>query len=128
MCLHLDGEEGLTVEFGMWIVVLELLDGPPCRSAVCDVAAKTFRHTGVEDGDHTTIASEDERARVALCREVAGHLIVVVDSHFDRPFTRLIAKVGLQSRIVSHREVSGVAIFPNDVKGIPVLIKTVRSS
>ena len=103
------------VEVSVRIVVFELLNGPPCRSAIGDVAAKTFRHTGVKDGNHTTIASKDERARVAVCREVAGRLIVVVDGHFDRLFTKLIAKVGLQSGIASCCEVSGVAVFSNDV-------------
>ena len=48
------------VEVSVRIVVFELLNSPPRRSAIGDVAAKTFQHTGVKDGNHTTIVSKDE--------------------------------------------------------------------
>jgi hypothetical protein len=120
--------EGGAVKVGVRIVSLELLDGPPGRSAVGDMAADTFRHAGVEDSEHTTIASEDERAGVALCGEVAGRLTIVVNGHFDRLFTKLIAKIRLQSGIASHRKVGGVAILPDDVNGIPIVVVTVGRS
>ena len=89
------------------------------------MAAETFWHAGMEDSEHTTIASEDERAGVALCGEVAGRLTILVNCHFHRLFTKLIAKIRLQSGIASHRKVSRVAILPDDVNGIPILVETV---
>ena len=128
LCSRLAGEEGRAVEVGVRIVNFELLDGPPRRSAIGDVAAETFQHARVEDIEHMTITSEDERARVALCGEVAGRLTVVVNGHFDRLSTKLIAKISFQSGIASRRKVGGVAILPNDVNGIPILVVTVGSS
>ena len=76
----------------MGILSFELLDDPPGRSAVGDMAVETFWHAGVEDSEHTTISSEDERAGVALCGEVAGRLTIVVNGHFGRLITKLIAR------------------------------------
>ena len=112
----------------MRIVDFELFYGPPRRSAVGDVAAEFFRHARVEDSDHTTIASEDERTRVTLCGEVAGRLTLVVNGHFDRLSTKPIANISLQPGLASHRKVGGVAVFPDDVNGIPLLVVTVGSS
>lgn len=57
---HLGREEGRAIEVGIGIEFLELFDGPPGRSAICDMAADTLGHAGVEDGNHTTVASEYE--------------------------------------------------------------------
>ena len=92
------------------------------------MAAKTPGHARVEDSEHTTIASEDERAGVPLCGEVAGRLTIVVNGRFDRFFTKLIAKIRFRSGIASHRKVGRVAILPDDVKGIPILVETVGLS
>lgn len=62
LCSCLAGEEGCAVKIGVRIVDFELLDGPPRRSAVGDVAAETFWHDRVEDSELTTIASKDKRA------------------------------------------------------------------
>ena len=69
MCSRLAGLESREVVVGVRIGAFELLDGPPRRSTVGDVAAEAFRHARVEDSEHPTISSEDERARVALCGE-----------------------------------------------------------
>jgi len=52
LCSHL---EGRAVEVGVRIAEFDLLDDPPCRSGVGDVAAGTFRHSrvGDSDTDHT---------------------------------------------------------------------------
>ena len=128
LCSRLVGEEGRAVEVGVRIVDFELLDGPPRRSAVGDVAAETFRHARVEDSEHKTTTSEDERARVALCGEVAGRLTVVVNGHFDGLSAKRIAEISLQSGIASRRKVGGVAVLPDDVNGISILVVTVGSS
>ena len=120
--------EGRAVEVGVRITEFDLLDDPPRRSGVGDVAAGTFRHSRVEDTDHTTVASEDERARVALCGEGAGLLIVVVYGQFDRLDAKFIASVGLQSGIASHRKVGGVPVLHDDETGIPITVVTVRRS
>ena len=112
---------------GVRIGVFELLDGPPRRSTVGDVTAEAFRHARVEDSEHPTISSEDERARVALCGEVARRLAVVVNGHFDRLFAELIAKISLQSGIAAYSKVGDVAVLSDDVNGIPFLVVTVGS-
>ena len=43
----------------MLVVELELLDDPPGRSPVGDMAAKPLGHAGVEDGKHEAAAGED---------------------------------------------------------------------
>ena len=54
--------EGSAVEVGVRIFDLELLDDPPGRGGIGDVAAPAFRHRRVENTDHMTLAIEDERA------------------------------------------------------------------
>ena len=110
----------------MRIVEFNLLDDPPRRSGVGDMAAGTFGHSRVEDTDHTTVASEDERARVALCREGARLLIVVVYSQFNRFDAKLITSVGLQSGIASNRKVGGVTILQDNETRLPITIVTIR--
>lgn len=122
MCSRL---EGGPVKVGVRIVSLELLDDPPGRSAVGDMAAETFGHARVEDSEHTTVASEDERTRVTLCGEVARRLTIVINSHFDRLFARHVAKIRLQSRVASHRKVGRISILPDDVNGITIVVVTV---
>lgn len=82
----------------------------------------------MEDSEHTTIASEDERARVALCGEVARCHAIVVNGHFDRLFTKLVAKICLQSGIVPHCKVGRIAILPNNINWIPIVVVTVGCS
>ena len=92
------------------------------------MGVKTSENARVEDSEHTTIASEDERAGVPPFGEVAGRPTIVVNGYFDRRITKLIAKIRFQSGIASHRKVGRVAILPDDVKGVPILVETVGLS
>jgi len=58
----------------MRVLELELLDGPPGGGGEGNVTVTTFLHPRVENTDHTTLAIEDERARVALVGERARPL------------------------------------------------------
>ena len=51
--------EGGAVKVGVRIVSLELLDGPPGRSAVGDMAAETFGHARVEDSEHVKMSEPE---------------------------------------------------------------------
>jgi len=72
-------------------VLFELLDDPPRRSGEGDVAA----HARMKHANHTTVASPNERARVAVLGEVAETLIVVENGDFDGLLAKLGANVGL---------------------------------
>ena len=60
LCLRSGGEEGRARDVSGWILKFELVEGPPDRSSISDVAVGAFRHARVEDGKHFTIASENE--------------------------------------------------------------------
>jgi len=121
--------EGLLFEVSIWILEFELLDGPPGRRAIGDVVGETFWHAGVKDGQHAPITSKDQRARVALGREVARSLAIVVHGRFNRLCTtRLITDVCLQPRITSNGEVGGVAVLANNMDGMPILIEAIRAN
>ena len=57
LCLHL---EGVTVEVSMWIFEFELLNGPPGRGGIGDMAAPIFQHPRVENTNHMTLAINNE--------------------------------------------------------------------
>ena len=60
LCLRSGGEEGCARDVSGWILEFELVEGPPGRSSVSDVAVGAFWHARVEDGKHFTITSENE--------------------------------------------------------------------
>lgn len=74
--------ESHAVENGLGVTEQELLDDPPHRRSERDMAAHTPRHIRVKHGNHTTVASPDERARVAVLGEIARLHIEVIHDDF----------------------------------------------
>ena len=105
-----------------------MLDNPPCRRAVGDVATRALWHARVQYRDHATVTSPDERAGVAVLREVSRHLVEVVHGDLRGLDTELIAKIGLQHGVASGRQASGATVFSNDVEGVSIVAKAVGSS
>ena len=70
---------GHAEELGVGILLKDQLDHPPEWSAVGNVIVHASGHSGVQHGEPVAVAREDERARIAVVREVAGRLAVIVD-------------------------------------------------
>lgn len=117
----LDGVDDV-VEFGEGVLEADLFHDPPHRRAVCHVVAQASRHAGMQHGERVAVAGEDEGARVAAGREITGGLTVVVDNHLPRLDSKLGAGVTLHARVATQGELGRVAVFPDDIQGIAVLV------
>ena len=74
--------ESHAVENDLGVTEKVLLDDPPHRRSERDMAAHTSWHTRVKHGNHTTVASPDEQARVVVLGEIVRLLIEVIDDDF----------------------------------------------
>ena len=77
--------------------------------------------------NHTTLAIEDEQARVTLVSKQARLLVIVIDGEFDGLDAKVIAKVGHEAGVPSDSDVGGVSILHDDKAGFAVAVETVRN-
>ncbi len=122
MGLH---SETVMIEVGVRILGLELLNGPPCRSCICDISAPARSQPGVKYTDHRALAVEDKRPRVALRREGTGLPVIVADCKLSGLNTEFVTDVCLESRAASNREVGGTAVLHDDHASLAVGVECV---
>ena len=120
--------EGGTVEDGFGVMKQDLLVDPPQGRSKGNMAMHSPGHTGVKEGKPSTLAVEDQRARVSVVGEIARGQVVVVNDDFLGLETDVSADIALQARVASKPETGLATILGNDIQGVPLLVDAVGVS
>lgn len=107
--------EGRAVKDGIGVMKQDLLMDPPQGCSKRNMAMPSPGHTGVKEGEPTTLAIEDQRARVSAAREIARGQVVVVNDDFPGFETDVSADISLQACVASKPETGLAATLANDV-------------
>src|SRR6201999_1246354 len=82
-------------------------------------------HARMQQGDDLAFGVEDDRARIAVVREVAALLVVVEDGDLPGVVPELVAMVRLQLRVASKGEVRCLPMLGNYEAGVTLFVHEV---
>ena len=100
----------------------------PVGGPIRDVGYRrtNLRLARMEQGHHFSFPVEDEGTRVALGRERAELLVIVINGDFDRPDAVVVAHKRLKSGAAANGEIGRAAVLHDDDAGLPFVVEGLR--